>query len=98
MEKSEVLAKALPFFTSKGYQVQTQTDLLIVFISNNREVNWIIFLVACCLGLIPAVIYYYVFCPLHQVTISFDPSGKVSVTGTTEQAKKDGAEFQTIVG
>jgi hypothetical protein len=26
------------------------------------------------------------------------PSGKVTVSGTTEQSKKDSAEFQTIVG
>jgi hypothetical protein len=100
MLKSELISKAISFFTAKGYQVQMQTDLLFVFISEKREVNWLIFLVACCLGIIPGAIYYFLFCPRHQVTISMTGQEEVSVvvTGTTEDAKRDAAEFQKLIG
>lgn len=95
MDRQEVFGRAVPFFAAKSYAVQTQTDYLIALQSQNRDVNWVIFLVFCCLGLIPAVIYYYWFTHQHQVTISLSGVTDVKVTaiGNTEQAKKDAAEF-----
>jgi hypothetical protein len=74
--------------------------MLFVVISEKREVNWLIFLVLCCLGIIPAAIYYFLFYPRHQVTIAMTGQEEVSavVTGTTEDAKKDAAEFQKLIG
>jgi len=95
MNREEIFGRAIPFFATKTYAVQTQTDYVIAFESQNRDVNWIIFLVFCCLGLIPAVIYYYWFTHKHQVTVSLSgpTDTKVTAIGNTEQAKKDAAEF-----
>jgi endogenous inhibitor of DNA gyrase (YacG/DUF329 family) len=95
MDRQEIFGRAIPFFATKTYAVQTQTDYVIAFESQNRDVNWIIFLVFCCLGLVPAVIYYYWFTHSHQVTVSLSGSTDIKVTaiGNTEQAKKDAAEF-----
>jgi len=95
MNRQEIFARAVPFFATKSYAVQTQTDYVIAFESQNRDVNWVIFLVFCCLGLIPAVVYYYWFTHTHQVTVSLSGPTEVKVTaiGNTDQAKKDAAEF-----
>jgi len=99
MDRNEVIQRAIPFFTSKKYQVQTQTDYLVTFQSEEREVNWIIFLVFCCMGLLLAIIYYYIFCLKHQVTISMSGNTEVQITssGNTEQAKKDAVEFVNLL-
>lgn len=70
MLKSELVSKAISFFTANGYQVQTQTEMLFVVISKKRQVNWLIFLILFCLGIIPAAIYYFLFSPRHEVTIA----------------------------
>jgi hypothetical protein len=94
-DRQEIMGRAIPFFASRSYAVQTQTDYVIAFQSQNRDVNWIIFLVFCCLGLIPAVIYYYWFTHQHQVTVSLSGATdvKVNAIGNTEQAIKDAADF-----
>jgi len=99
MDRNAVIQRAIPFFTSKKYQVQTQTDYLVTFQSEEREVNWIIFLVFCCMGLILAIIYYYIFCLKHQVAISMSGNTEVQITasGNTEQAKKDAVEFINLL-
>jgi hypothetical protein len=99
MDLNELFGRAIPFFAAKNYAVQTQTDYLISFQSQNRDVNWLIFVVLCCLGLIGAVIYYYWFTHQHQVTISLSGATDVKVTaiGNTEQAKKDAAEFMLSI-
>lgn len=99
MQKSEIITKAIPYFTTKGYQVQTQTDMLLIFISEKKEVNWVVFLVACCFGILPGIIYYYVFCPRHQVTISItgDQEAQAMLNGTTEESRKDAMEFQKLL-
>jgi uncharacterized membrane protein YvbJ len=95
MDRQELIARAIPFFTTKSYTLQTQTDYVVTFESQNREVNWVIVLVLCCLGIIPAVIYYYFFTYKHQVTLSLSGATdiKVAAIGNTEQAKKDAGEF-----
>jgi hypothetical protein len=95
MDRQEIFSRAVPFFATKSYAVQTQTDYVIAFESQNRDVNWVIFLIFCCLGLIPAVVYYYWFTHTHQVTVSLSGPAEVKVTaiGNTDQAKKDAAEF-----
>ena len=95
MDRQEIFGRAIPFFVTKSYAVQTQTDYVIAFESQNRDVNWIIFLVLCCCGLIPAAIYYYWFTHKHQVTVSLTGPTEIKVTaiGNTEQAKNDAAEF-----
>jgi uncharacterized membrane protein YvbJ len=100
MNRQEILGRAIPFFATKSYAVQTQTDYVVAFESQSRDVSWVIFLVLCCLGLIPAVIYYYWFTHQHQVTVSLSGATDIKVTaiGNTEQAKKDAAEFmKTLV-
>ncbi len=93
--RAEIFAKAIPFFSTKDYAVRTQTDYLIAFESQKRDVSWVIFLVLCCLGILPAIIYYYWFTHLHQVTVSLSGTTDVTVTciGNTAQAKNDAAEF-----
>jgi len=95
MDRQELFGRAIPFFAAKTYAVQTQTDYVIAFESQNRDVDWIIFLVFCCLGLIPAVIYYYWFTHTHQVTVSLSGATDIKVTaiGNTVQAKTDAADF-----
>jgi hypothetical protein len=95
MDRQKVFSSAIPFFTAKKYAVQTQTDYVIAFESQDRDVNWIIFVILCCFGIIPAAIYYYWFTQKHQVTVSMSGATEVKVTtiGNTEQAKKDAAEF-----
>ena len=95
MSREEIFAKAIPFFAIKNYAVQTQTDYLIAFESQKRDVNWIIFVVLCCFGIIGGVIYYYWFTHQHQVTVSLSGTTDIAITciGNTEQAKKDAAEF-----
>lgn len=98
-DRQELFARAIPFFTTKNYAVQTQTDYVTSFQSQDRDVSWVIFLVFCCLGLIPAIVYYYWFTHQHQVTISLSGAPEINVTalGNTEKAKKDAAEFmQTL--
>jgi len=91
----EIIERALPFFAAKKYAVKAQTDSFVSFESQDRDVNWLIFVVFCCLGLIPAVIYYYWFTYNHQVTVTLSGTPEVSlnVIGNTDQAKKDAAEF-----
>lgn len=100
MNRKDVTDKAVSFFISKKYQIQTQTDNVLVFETHEREVNWLILIVLCCLGIVPAIIYYYVFSPKHTVTVSMtgDKDVVVTVTGNTDKAKKDAAEFKAHVG
>jgi hypothetical protein len=99
MNRQELIGRAIPFFTAKSYAVQTQTDYLIAFQSQNRDVNWFIFVILCCLGIIGAAIYYFWFTHQHQVTISLSGATDVKVTaiGNTEHAKKDAAEFMLSI-
>ena len=99
MDRNEFFAKAVPFFAAKKYEVQTQSDYLSVFQSQEREVSWIVFVVLCCLGILPGVIYYYVFCYKHSVTISISGKEEISITatGNTDKAKADAAEFMTLL-
>jgi hypothetical protein len=98
--RSQIFEKAIPFFAAKKYAIRAQTDYLISFESQERDVNWLIFIILCCCGLIPAAIYYYWFTHNHQITLSLSQSGdtevNVNVIGNTEQAKKDSAEFMKI--
>ncbi len=100
MERQEFFNRATPFFASKGYSLQTQTDYVMAFLHPDRDVNWIIFLILCCLGIIGAIIYYYWFTHQHQVTISLAGTDHVKVTaiGNTGKAKKDAAEFMLGIG
>ena len=95
MDQQELIGRAVPFFTSKSYTLQTQTDYVVTFESQSREVNWLIVLVLCCLGIIPAAIYYYFFTQKHHVTLSLSGTTgiRLAAIGNTEQAKKDAAEF-----
>lgn len=97
--RKEIFSRAIPFFTTKGYQPQTQTDYMITFQSENREVNWILLIILLCCGILLGVIYYFFFCPKHQVTLSLDGDDNVKVTalGNTGQAKIDSAEFMSII-
>ena len=100
MDRQELFTRAIPFFTARNYAVQTQTDYVVSFQSQDRDVSWLIFLLLCCFGIIPAAIYYYWFTHQHQVTISLSGAPEVNVTaiGNTEKAKKDAAEFmQTLM-
>ena len=99
MDREEIISKAIPFFTGRGYQLQTQTDILVVFQSESREVNWVVFIIACVLGFIPGIIYYIAFCPRHHVDISIsgDKDAKASVNGTTDKARKDAMEFMGMI-
>jgi len=56
-------------------------------------------LVLCCLGVIPGIIYYFVFAPFHKVTISLSGAKNVDVTasGNTDKAKADAREFLSHV-
>lgn len=91
----EVIELAIPFFSSKKYAVQAQTDSFVSFESPDRDVDWFIFVIFCCLGLIPAVIYYFWFTHNHRITITFSGTAEVSmnVIGNTSKAKMDAAEF-----
>jgi predicted nucleic acid-binding Zn-ribbon protein len=93
--RPEIFEKAIPFFAAKKYAVRAQTDYLVSFESQDRDVNWLIFVVFCCLGLIPAVIYYYWFTHNHQITLTLSGTTDVSINviGNTDQAKKDAEEF-----
>jgi hypothetical protein len=98
-DRQEIMSRAVPFFAARSYAVQTQTDYLISFQSQDRDVNWVIVLVFCCLGIIPAVIYYFWFTHQHQVTVSLSGATSVKVTamGNTEKAIKDAAEFMQSI-
>lgn len=91
----EIFEQAIPFFSAKKYAVRAQTDSFVSFESQDRDVEWLIFVVFCCLGLIPAIIYYYWFTHTHQVTLTLSGTTEVrmNVIGNTVQAKKDAAEF-----
>ena len=98
--REEFFGRAIPFFTSKKYAIQAQTDYVIIFESQDRDVNWLIFVILCCCGIILGVIYYYWFTHKHQVTLSLSGTTEVNVTaiGNTKQAKKDAGEFiQSII-
>jgi len=99
LDRPEIFNRAIPFFTAKSYAVTTQTDYVIAFESQSRDVSWLIFLVLCCLGLIPAAIYYYWFTHKHQVTVSLSAptDTKVTAIGNTEQARIDAAEFMRTI-
>ena len=96
ISRQEFFNRATPYFASKGYSLQTQTDYVIAFLSPDRDVNWIIFLVLCCLGIVGALLYYFLFTHQHQVTITLDGNAaqvKVTAIGNTEKAKEDAAAF-----
>ncbi|OPX62205.1 MAG: hypothetical protein A4E34_00586 [Methanoregula sp. PtaU1.Bin006] len=96
--RTEIIERAIPFFAAKKYAVQAQTDYFVSFESQDRDVSWLIFIVFCCLGLIPAIVYYYWFTHNHQVTVSLGGTTPVTmnVIGNTAQAKKDAAEFMQL--
>lgn len=73
---------------------------MIIFQTEKRELNWVVLVVLCCLGILPAIIYYYVFAPKHQVTISIlgEEKVKATVVGNTDKAKKDAEEFKNLIG
>lgn len=100
MDRKTAIDKAIPFFSSREYHLQTQTDNLLVLQTEKREVNWLIVVVLCCLGIIPAIIYYYVFAPKHSVTVSIsgEKDATVTVSGNTDKAKKDADEFKKVLG
>lgn len=95
--RQQIVERAIPFFSAKKYAVRTQTDYLVAFESQDRDVNWIIFVIFCCLGLIPAAIYYFWFTHNHQVTVSLSQPAENQVTvnaiGNTIQANKDATDF-----
>jgi hypothetical protein len=99
MDRDFIINRAIPFFTAKKYHLQTRTDDILVFQSEEREVNWIIFLVLCCLGILWAVIYYFVFCQKNQVTLSLSGGDNLQVTtsGNSDKARKDGEEFVKLL-
>lgn len=98
VSRQDIIERAIPFFAAKKYAVKAQTDAFVSFESQDRDVDWLIFVVFCCLGLIPAVIYYYWFTHNHQITLSLTGSTEVTmnVIGNTVQAKSDAAEFQQL--
>lgn len=100
MDRKEAINKSVAFLVSKGYHIQTQTENLLVFQSDKRELNSILVFVLCCLGILPAVIYYFGFAPKHQVTVSIsgEKSVTVTVTGNTSNAKKDAEELSKTLG
>ena len=96
LTKSAIIDKAVAFFTSKDYSIQTQTESIVIFKTEKREVNWAIVFVLCCLGILPALIYYFFFSEFHRVTLSLaaeDKNTTVTATGNTGKAKKDAEEF-----
>lgn len=99
--RAQVVEKAIPFFAAKKYSVKAQTDYFVSFESQERDVNWLILIIFCCLGLIPAAIYYFWFTHTHQVTVSLSQAGdnevSVNAIGNTDQAKKDSADFIQIL-
>jgi hypothetical protein len=99
MDRQELFARAIPFFTTRNYAVLTQTDYVVAFESKNRDVNWLIFLFLCCFGIIPAAVYYYWFTHRHQVTLSLSGATEVtfSAIGNTDQARKDAGEFMQSI-
>jgi hypothetical protein len=99
MDRDFIINQAIPFFASKKYQLQTRTDSIVVFKSSEREVNWVLFFVLCCLGILWAVIYYFFFCLEHSVTLSLTGTyeAQVTVSGNTEQARKDAQEFLNLI-
>jgi hypothetical protein len=97
VSRTEIIERAIPFFAAKKYAVKAQTDSFVSFESQDRDVDWLIFVVFCCLGLIPAVIYYYWFTHNHQVTVSLTGTPvSMNVIGNTVQAKKDAEEFMQL--
>ncbi len=96
--RMEVIEVAIPFFSARKYTVQAQTDSFVSFESPDRDVDWFILVVFCCLGLIPAVIYYFWFTHNHRITLTFTGTTDVSmnVMGNTVQAKKDAADFMQL--
>lgn len=100
MDRKTVIDKAIAFFSLREYHLQTQTDNLLVFQTEKREVNWSIVGVLCCLGLIPAIIYYYVITKKLNVTVSIsgEKDATVTVSGNTIKAKKDADEFKRVLG
>jgi hypothetical protein len=100
MDREAIIAKAIPFFTGRAYQVQSQSDILAVFKSESRDVNWVVFIIACIFGLFPGIIYYIAFCPPHQVTLSIsgDKDAKISVNGNTDKARRDAMDFLGMIG
>ena len=97
--RQEIIERAIPFFAAKKYAVRAQTDSFVSFESQDRDVDWLIFVVFCCLGLIPAIVYYYWFTHNHQVTLSLSgvPDVSMNVIGNTAQAKKDADEFRQLI-
>lgn len=95
ISRNELFDRAIPFFSAKKYSVIAQTDYVISFESQDRDVSWVIMVVLCCIGLIPAAIYYFWFTHQHQVTLTISGTDQVSVNaiGNTSKAKKDAAEF-----
>lgn len=100
MERSKIADTAVTFLSSRGYLLQTQTNNVLVLQTEKRELNWVILIVLCCLGLIPAIAYYFIFAPRHQVTISMSGEGadmNVIVTGNTDNAKRDASELSALL-
>ena len=99
INRQELFNRAIPFFAARQYSVIAQTDYLISFESQNRDINWLIFVILCCFGILLAVVYYYWFTRQHQVTISISGNDQVTFTaiGNTDQAKIDAGEFTASI-
>lgn len=97
MEKNTIVERSISYFTAKKYNLQTRSEDVVVFQSDEREVNWILFGLLCCCGfLLIGLLYYFAFCQRHQVILSFS-GAQVTATGNTDQAKRDAVEFTQII-
>jgi hypothetical protein len=100
LDKSHAIDALNAFFAPKGYMLVSRSDNVYVFQSEKREINWVVILVLCCLGVIWAIIYYFIFAQKHQVTVSFfeqDGTLKVSATGNTKESREFAAEAANMV-
>ena len=102
MSRQELFNRAVPFFAARQYAVVAQSDYLISFQSQNRDVSWVIIIILCCfcwtfIGILLLIIYYFMLCHQHQVTISINNASSTEVTftamGNTDEARKDAGEF-----
>jgi|GEM_PF-5953263 len=91
---SEVHEKAVAFFSSLNYNVSSSTDNMLVF-SGGKDLNWIIFIILLCLGILLGLVYY-LLAKEKTVTLTFKTQkGKtiVNAVGSCEEARKDGQKF-----
>jgi len=96
MVKSNKIDEAVSFFIGKDYTIKSQTQQIIVFQSEKKEVNWILVFALCCFGILPGLIYYFGFASYNIVTVSL-AGARVTATGNTKRAKKDAREFMQLM-